>query len=76
MSGRVVHLHPRRDPHGFVVGDLASRKLNLYLPASMIGYFDDLSEALKKGTADAEELAEIASRYFLEVIGPVPDGYL
>jgi mannose-6-phosphate isomerase-like protein (cupin superfamily) len=67
---------PAETPHGFVVGDGASRKLNLYLPASMVGYFDDLSDAMKKGTADEEELAKIASRYSLEVIGPVPEGYL
>jgi mannose-6-phosphate isomerase-like protein (cupin superfamily) len=67
---------PAETPHGFVVGDVASRKLNLYLPASMVGYFDDLSDAMRKGTADEEELAEIASRHSLEVIGPVPEGYL
>jgi mannose-6-phosphate isomerase-like protein (cupin superfamily) len=67
---------PAETPHGFKVGDLASRKLNLYLPASMVGYFDDLSEATKKGEADPERLSAIATRYSLEVIGPVPEGYL
>jgi mannose-6-phosphate isomerase-like protein (cupin superfamily) len=67
---------PAETPHSFVVGDIPSRKLNLYLPASMVGYFDDLSGAMKKGTADEEELSEIATRYSLEVIGPIPDGYL
>jgi mannose-6-phosphate isomerase-like protein (cupin superfamily) len=67
---------PAETPHGFRVGNLASRKLNLYLPASMLGYFDDLSEAMKKGEADPERLSEIASRYAVEVIGPVPEGYL
>ena len=67
---------PPETPHGFRVGDVASRKLNLYLPAAMVGYFDDLSEAMKEGEADAERLSEIAARYSLEVIGPVPDGYL
>ena len=42
----------------------------------MVGYFDDLSDAMKKGTADEEELSQIATRYSLEVIGPVPEGYL
>ena len=55
---------------------MASRKLNLYLPASMVGYFDDLSEAMKAGAADEKALAEIAARHSLEVIGPVPEGYL
>lgn len=67
---------PAETPHGFRVGKVASRKLNIYLPASMVGYFDDLSDAMKKGTADEEELSQIATRYSLEVIGPVPEGYL
>ena len=27
--------------HGFRVGDLPGRKLNLYAPAAMVGYFDE-----------------------------------
>lgn len=42
----------------------------------MVGYFDDLSDAIKKGEADPERLSEIASRHSLKVIGPVPEGYL
>ena len=67
---------PAETPHGFMVGSVASRKLNLYLPASMLGYFDDLSEAMKKGEADPERLFKIANQYAVEVIGPVPEGYL
>ena len=67
---------PAETPHGFKVGSVASRKLNLYLPGAMIGYFDELSEAMKDGSADPEKLSEIASRHSLEVIGPVPEGYL
>jgi mannose-6-phosphate isomerase-like protein (cupin superfamily) len=67
---------PAEVPHGFRVGAVASRKLNLYLPAAMVGYFDDLSEALSDGDADPEQLAAIAGRHAMEVIGPVPDGYL
>jgi mannose-6-phosphate isomerase-like protein (cupin superfamily) len=67
---------PAETPHGFRVGNVPSRKLNLYLPASMVGYFDDLSEAMKKGEADPERLSAIAARYSVEVIGPVPEGYL
>lgn len=40
---------PAETPQGFRVGNVSSRKLNLYLPASMVGYFDDLSGAMKKG---------------------------
>jgi mannose-6-phosphate isomerase-like protein (cupin superfamily) len=67
---------PAETPHGFRVGKVASRKLKLYLPASMVGYFDDLSDAMKTGSADPERLSEIATQYSVEVIGPVPEGYL
>jgi mannose-6-phosphate isomerase-like protein (cupin superfamily) len=33
---------PAGVPHGFSVGAVPSRKLNLYAPAAMIGYFDEL----------------------------------
>ena len=62
--------------HGFRVGKVASRKLILYTPAAMVGYFDDLSEAIVSGTASDELLSEIADRYSMEVIGPIPEGYL
>ena len=67
---------PAGIPHGFRVGKQASRKLNLYAPAAMVGYFDDLSEALSQEFADPRVLSEIAERYSMEVIGPVPEGYL
>lgn len=67
---------PAEIPHGFRVGNAASRKLNLYLPAAMVGYFDDLSDALTKDEADPERLSAIAARHSMEVIGPIPDGYL
>jgi mannose-6-phosphate isomerase-like protein (cupin superfamily) len=63
-------------PHGFRVGQQPSRKLNLYMPAAMIGYFDELSAAIAKGAADADTFAQIADRYGVDVIGPVPEGYL
>ena len=62
--------------HGFRVGKVASRKLNLYAPAAMVGYFDDLSDALKNGRSDEDALGQIAQRYSMEVVGPVPEGYL
>jgi hypothetical protein len=63
-------------PHGFRVGAMASRKLNFYTPAAMIGYFDELSDANKTGGGDPEMLSQIAQRYSMEVIGPVPESYL
>ncbi len=62
--------------HGFRVGTAPSRKLNLYTPAAMVGYFDQLSAAIKSGDADPNRLDEIARRHGMEVIGPVPEGYL
>ena len=62
--------------HGFRVGSMPSRKLNLYAPAAMVGYFDELSAALRAGSADSEALEGIARRHGMEVVGPVPEGYL
>jgi mannose-6-phosphate isomerase-like protein (cupin superfamily) len=67
---------PAGTPHGFRVGDIASRKLNLYAPAAMVGYFDEVADATKAGDVDPDVLSQIARRYSMEVIGPVPDGYL
>lgn len=61
--------------HGFRVGSVPSRKLNLYTPAAMVGYFDELSQATRAGDLDDRRLGEIALRYSMEVLGPVPDGY-
>lgn len=47
-------------------------KLNLYTAAAMVGYFDEISAA---GALDPDALSEIAERYGMEVIGPVPEGY-
>jgi mannose-6-phosphate isomerase-like protein (cupin superfamily) len=66
---------PAGTRHGFKVGGRASRKLNLYIPAAMVGYFDELSEATNRGRVDPELLDEIALRYSMEVLGPVPEGY-
>jgi mannose-6-phosphate isomerase-like protein (cupin superfamily) len=62
--------------HGFRVGGRPSRKLNLYSPAAMVGYFDELSAAIKSGDADPAKLDEIAVRFGMEVTGLVPQGYL
>lgn len=74
-AGSFVYI-PAGVRHGFRVGGVPSRKLNIYAPAAMVGYFDELSAALARGEADPDALADIASRYGMEVTGPVPDGYL
>ena len=61
--------------HGFRVGSKPSRKLVLFTPAAMVGYFDDLSAAIKSGHLEDEALSAIALKYGMEVRGPVPEGY-
>lgn len=61
--------------HGFRVGIAASRKLNLYTPEAMVGYFDELSAAIQSGDVGPDALSEIALKYGMEVRGPVPEGY-
>jgi hypothetical protein len=41
----------------------------------MVGYFHDLSDATRNGQVDPEVSSEIARRYSMEVLGPVPEGY-
>jgi glyoxylate utilization-related uncharacterized protein len=73
-AGSFIYI-PAGVPHGFRVGSVPSRKLNLYTPAAMIGYFDELSAAIASDASDAD-VAAIAERYGMDVIGPVPEGYL
>jgi mannose-6-phosphate isomerase-like protein (cupin superfamily) len=72
-AGSFIYI-PAGVPHGFRVGSEHSRKLNFYTPAAMIGYFDELAQ-LAGTEMDPEELAQMARRYGMEVIGPVPEGY-
>ena len=74
-SGSFIYI-PAGIKHGFRVGAMASRKLNLYTPAAMVGYFDQLSAAIREGDADPERLDEIAAAHGMDVSGPVPEGYL
>jgi mannose-6-phosphate isomerase-like protein (cupin superfamily) len=67
---------PAGIPHGFTVGDVPSRKLNFYFPAVMIGYFDELSAAIRSGDVDEGQLADVARRHSMEVVGPVPESYV
>lgn len=62
--------------HGFRVGKVSSRKLNIYSPAAMVGYFDELERAAAApAPLDAESLVEMAARHQMRVMGPVPEGY-
>ena len=67
---------PRGVRHGFRVGDMPSRKLNFFFPATMVGYFDDLAAALSRADVDDDELAEIARRHSMEIVGPPSERYV
>ncbi len=67
---------PRGVRHGFRVGNVPSRKLNLYFPASMIGYFDDLAAALRQHAVPEDELDGIANAHAMEVVGPPSERYV
>jgi hypothetical protein len=74
-AGSFIFIPPGIE-HGFRVGHVASRKLNLYAPAAMVGYFDEIAAAGQAGNVDDNELSRIALRYSMEVVGPVPEGYV
>jgi hypothetical protein len=62
--------------HGFRVGAVASRKLNFYFPAAMVGYFDELSAAIERGEIEESELGAIATSHSMEIVGPTPESYV
>lgn len=73
LPGTFVYV-PRATPHTFkVVSDCPGRKLNLFSPASMTGFFEELAEAGASGAVTPELLEQIAARSHMEVLGPVPD---
>ena len=74
-AGSFIHI-PAGVPHGFRVGAGPSRKLNIYAPAAMVGYFNELADAIAADEMDDDSLADIARRHGMEVIGPVPEGYV
>ncbi|HEY2543741.1 MAG TPA: cupin domain-containing protein [Gaiellaceae bacterium] len=67
---------PQGVRHGFRTGSVASRKLNLYFPASMVGYFDDLAAALRRADVTEGDLARIASAHAMEIVGPPAERYV
>lgn len=63
--------------HGFRVGASQSRKLNIYVPAAMEGYFDALAASHTARTSMSDdELTALAARHAMRVTGPVPEGYV
>jgi mannose-6-phosphate isomerase-like protein (cupin superfamily) len=68
---------PRGVAHTFkVVSSDTGTKLNLFTPAAMVGFFEQLAEAERSGRATTAILDAIARRNDMEIVGPVPDSYL
>jgi mannose-6-phosphate isomerase-like protein (cupin superfamily) len=68
---------PKGVPHTFkVISREPGTKLNLFSPAAMAGFFEELAMAEAAGTATPEMLDRIAERNRMEIVGPVPDTYL
>ena len=75
-EGTFVYV-PQHAPHTFkLVSEGSGRKLNIFSPAAMVGFFEQLSQAESRGEATLELLSEIAERHEMEIVGPVPDSYL
>ncbi len=75
-AGTFVYL-PRGQAHTFeVVSTEPGRKLNLFTPSAMVGFFEDLAAAEADGAATRDVLGQIAERHGVEVLGAVPDTYL
>jgi mannose-6-phosphate isomerase-like protein (cupin superfamily) len=74
-AGSFIYI-PAGRVHGFRVGDVPSRKLNIYSPAAMVGYFDEMADAVARGAVlDDAGLSAMAATYGMRVLGPVPEGY-
>jgi mannose-6-phosphate isomerase-like protein (cupin superfamily) len=68
---------PKGMAHTFrVVSPEPGRKLNIFAPAAMVGFFEELAEAEAAGGATPELVDAIAARHQMEVVGPVPTSYL
>lgn len=68
---------PANVPHTFkVVSQESGKKLNIFSPAAMVGFFEDLAEAEANGTATPELLGQISESPKMGIVGPVPKTYL
>ena len=74
--GTFVYVPPNVAHTFVVVSELPGKKLNLFSPAAMVGFFEQLAEAEANGTATPERLDEISEASNMGIVGPVPDTYL
>jgi len=76
VPGTFVYV-PANVVHTFVVAsEEPGKKLNLYSPAAMVGFFEELAAAEANGAATPERLGEMSEKHHMGVVGPVPDAYL
>ena len=76
VPGSFVYVPPNVVHTFVVVSEELGKKLNLFSPAAMVGFFEELAEAEANGTATPERLSEISERNDMGIVGPVHDGYL
>ena len=74
--GSFVYVPPNVVHKFVVVSAEPGTKLNLFSPAAMVEFFEELAEAEANGTATPERLREISERNRMGIVGPVPDTYL
>jgi hypothetical protein len=64
-------------PHTFTVASaVPGKKLNLFAPAAMVGFFEQLAAAEADGRVTPQLLNQLFTDNDVEVLGPVPDSYL
>lgn len=76
VPGCFVYVPPNVVHTFVVVSEVPGKKLNLFSPAAMVGFFEDLAEAEVNGAATPERLSEISEIHHMGIVGPVPDSYL
>jgi quercetin dioxygenase-like cupin family protein len=74
--GSFVYVPPNVAHTFKVVSQESGKKLNIFSPAAMVGYFEDLAEAEANGVATPELLGDLAERHVMSIVGPVPETYL
>lgn len=74
--GSFVYVPPTVQHTFKVVSQGPGKKLNIFSPAAMVGFFEELAEAEANGTASPELLTHISERHAMGIVGPVPETYL
>jgi mannose-6-phosphate isomerase-like protein (cupin superfamily) len=75
-AGSFVYV-PQGMPHTFkVVSTTPGKKLNLFSPAAMVGFFEELAAAEAEGRATPDLVETIGEGHEMQVVGPVPESYL